>query len=153
MTITFVGFGRLSDLLFFLLIAASITACSTNGPPTGAAGRPVQGDTVINPGPIKSCDKSSFDSPPKFRSATRPKYPLGRLLEDKEDIVDVVFLVDRQGRATLISAKSQKDKDRDSIWFRNHAEFAMSKWQLDPATKDKQPVETICVLQFVFRLE
>ena len=153
MPTTYAHTARQKNLLFVSLIAAAIAGCSTDRPPTDAFGREVAGDILIEPGPLRGCDKSNFDSPPKIRLAGRPLYPIGRLLENKEDIVDVVFVVDRQGRANLIEATSQVDKNRDSVWFRSHVELAMSKWQLDPATKGTQPAATTCRLQFVFRLE
>ena len=142
----------LPKLLLSLASVALLASCTSTRLPVDAFNRPIEGEVAIAPGPMKSCRKSDFDTPPRIRLAARPMYPIGRLLEGKEDIVKVKFSVDENGRINAISVKSEKDKDRDSIWFRNHVELAISKWELDPALKNSRPVATECRVSFLFSI-
>ena len=137
---------------FGFVLSAMLASCASTRPPVDAFDRTIDGKVAMAPGPITSCRKSDFDTPPVIRLAGRPMYPVGRLLEAKEDVVEVAFSVDENARVHSIKSKSKKDTDRDSVWFRNHIELALSKWELAPALKEGRPVATRCRMLFTFKV-
>jgi Gram-negative bacterial TonB protein C-terminal len=129
--------------IFLLVTVCLLHGCTTN-PRLDPFGRPYNDENVVQDLELKTCKPTNVDKYARLISGTRPLYPVGENLSGKSGEAVLEFEVAANGSVRVIS------RDAQNKWFANHAEIAMSDWQVQPAYKSGQPISVACKLAFGF---
>jgi len=121
-------------------------------PPPRLPGEPVplsgvafaaNGDTA--PGPLSL---SQVDRSPEKTHSPLPTYPEGARLKGLEGVVELTFVVDREGNVRDVDVTRVEGDER----FAEAAREAITRWKFKPALLDGKPVPVRCTQRMRFEL-
>jgi TonB family protein len=120
--------------IHLLLAAAMLTACSSVPPDPNIS----RADRNVKARVFPDCEPRP-DTPPKLIAGRTPKYPVNRLLAEKDGYAVIAFDITAAGRArNLTEIESSHPK------FYNHTHNAVAKWKFEPARQDGVAVAVRC---------
>jgi outer membrane biosynthesis protein TonB len=120
----------------------ALSACTT--PPYFV--NPTTADP-IPAGPLGGCNRKDFDKPPYLNFGVRPPFPKGNRQYGNGGDAEIAYTVQSDGKIELLYSQSE-----ESIWFVTYAQAAMRHWKVTPATRNGQPVSTVCLTIFSYKL-